>query len=50
MHARKVMLHQLLSSFIFVRMMHSSTSLKKEISTLAVLMTQLGSDENCDEL
>ncbi|MGN4125219.1 hypothetical protein ACMGD3_09430 [Lysinibacillus sphaericus] len=30
--------------------MHSSTPLKKEISALAVLMTHLGSEVNCDEL
>jgi len=35
---------------MIVWMMHSSTPLKKEISAPTVLITQLGSEENCDEL
>ena len=35
---------------MIVWMMRSSTPLKKEISAPAVLMTQLGSEGNCDEL
>jgi predicted ABC-type sugar transport system permease subunit len=47
MYARKIMPHYLFSSFMIVWMMCSSTPLKKEISTPAVLMMQLGLGEIC---